>query len=377
MLYPTQILLLHISTGLHIWLSQHYIFSQVEWIWLQPPPPPHLLQQAIHMAHLAAKKDPQSYTILVNSDPNWHQHTNPHYQIYLDTHVIAYIPLNTLQYHESINPPHVTNNYIDTQAIQVLCIHHQTTPIGNTTSLEQLTNPTHIPLLTQIAQPTPPHRKVKNDKTWHTLSTLILPMYTNTYIPPIPNYTFALPVKFLPEYSYYMDGSFKPPKQIAPNIWRPEKASYGIYNPIKNLQISERLPGLQNILIAELMAIHEVLKLSITTYIEEPVYIFTDSLNSLYLINTQLKHPSTHNNHPDKTILTKIVDMLQTRTLPTHLYKVKTHSNITGNETVDKLAKRGSSKPHTLPQEPHEFSHSTPYYLHKDEWIGMYNTVGY
>jgi hypothetical protein len=59
---------------------------------------------------------------------------------------------------------------------------------------------------------------------------------------------------------------------------------------------------------------------------------------------------------------------------PTYLHKVKVHSNITGNEIIDALAKRGSQKAHTLPAEPHEFAHSTPYYLHKDEWIGMHTT---
>jgi hypothetical protein len=107
-----------------------------------------------------------------------------------------------------------------------------------------------------------------------------------------------------------MDGSFTPPKQITPNTWRPKRASYGIYNPTKNLQIFERLLGLQNILRTELMAIYTILQHSINTYTEEPIYIFTDSLNSLYLINTELRHPTTHNNHPDKTILSKIAEML-------------------------------------------------------------------
>jgi hypothetical protein len=80
-------------------------------------PLPSLLPQAIHMARLATKEDPQSYTILLNSNPNWYQHINPYYQIYLDTHVIAYIPPNTLRYHEPINPSYVKNNYIDRHAI--------------------------------------------------------------------------------------------------------------------------------------------------------------------------------------------------------------------------------------------------------------------
>jgi hypothetical protein len=109
------------------------------------------------------------------------------------------------------------------------------------------------------------------------------------------------------------------------------------------------------------------IKLSTTNYANEPIYIFTDSLNSLYLINTQLRHPSVHNNHPDKIILLHIAALLQARTQPTALHKVEAHANITGNEIVDALAKRGHRK-------PHEHAHSTPYYLHKDEWIGMHYT---
>jgi hypothetical protein len=122
------------------------------------------------------------------------------------------------------------------------------------------------------------------------------------------------------------------------------------------------------------MAIYTVIKLSITTYNEEPIYIFTDSLNSLYLINTQIQHPSQHNNHPDKTILLQITNMLQSRTQQISLYKVKAHANITGNEMVDTLAKRGRYKEQSLSTKPHEFAHSSPYYRYKDEWIGVHYT---
>jgi hypothetical protein len=75
---------------------------------------------------------------------------------------------------------------------------------------------------------------------------------------------------------------------------------------------------------------------------QEPAHIFTNSLNSLYLINTQIKHPIQQNNHPDKTILALIVNLLKNRAAPTTLYKVRAHTNIIGNEEVDKLAKEGS-----------------------------------
>jgi ribonuclease HI len=162
--------------------------------------------------------------------------------------------------------------------------------------------------------------------------------------------------------------------QNTANHWRPKTVAYGVYCPIKNIQISKRLFKLQNILHAELMAIYMVIKLSTTIYTDEPIYIFTDSLNSLYLINTQIRHPSKHTNHPNKTILTQIVTMLQSRTHPIALHKVKAHTDIIGNEIVDVLEKSGLRKPHSMPNKPHEHAYSTPYYLHKDEWIRMHYT---
>jgi len=70
-----------------------------------------------------------------------------------------------------------------------------------------------------------------------------------------------------------------------------EKAGFGIYNGPKKLQIAERLHGLQNILRAELMAVHKMLTILTTTYNNEPANIFTDCVNVLYLLNTQIQHP--------------------------------------------------------------------------------------
>ena len=88
-----------------------------------------------------------------------------------------------------------------------------------------------------------------------------------------------------------------------------------------------------------LMAIHKTLRLITTKYTNEPAHIFTDCLNCLYVLNTQLKHPTHHNNHADKIILTYMVEMLKSRTQPITIYKVKAHTNIDGNEQTDQLAK--------------------------------------
>jgi hypothetical protein len=122
------------------------------------------------MACLAAKEDPLSYTILINTDPNWHQHTNPYHTEYPDTHVIAYIPPNTLQYHDPIKPIYDDDPHIKPQALQILYIHHMSTTIGNLASLQQLSTYALTPaLLLQIAPPTLPNTKVQYNKTWYIL----------------------------------------------------------------------------------------------------------------------------------------------------------------------------------------------------------------
>ena len=70
------------------------------------------------------------------------------------------------------------------------------------------------------------------------------------------------------------------------------------------------------------MAIHTALKKIIEEYPNELAHIFTDCFNGLYVIKTQIKHLTLHNNHSDKTILQEIVKILQQRTQPTTLYKV-------------------------------------------------------
>jgi ribonuclease HI len=111
-----------------------------------------------------------------------------------------------------------------------------------------------------------------------------------------------------------------------------------------------------------MIAIHHILQILTQEFPNEPAHIFTDSLNSLYFINIQIKHPTQQNNHPDKTILASIVNMLKNRTSTTHLYKVRAHTSIIGNEEADKLAKEGSKiiLVSDIHFQPHESAHSTP-----------------
>ena len=56
------------------------------------------------------------------------------------------------------------------------------------------------------------------------------------------------------------------------------------------------------------------------------------------------------------------------------LYKVRARANIIGNKETDTLAKEGTSKVHSNASQPHEFSHLTPYYYQRDDWLSMGTT---
>ena len=337
-------------------------------------------QQALHWARLAAQNDPNTLTILITTDPNWYHNLNPHEGPFPDSHVITHFIADTVTYDEPIIPPELRiEPRTESRALSILCIHHHTTSIGPTRYVKHMHDigaSLQIPTpFTTTAPPTPLDTPVNPSKKWsHLTFPPTPPPIQNSDIPPLTHHDICLPPKYPPQYCYYTDGSFIPPKAITPHHWRREKAGYGIYNPFKNLQIAERLPGLQNILRAELMAIHHTLRLLTTTYRNEPAHIFTDCLNVLYLISTQTKHPTSHNSHPDKIILESITRMLQTRTQPTTLHKVKAHTNISGNEQADKLAKLGCELHHRDAIAPHEHAHPTPYYLQKGWWHSMHET---
>ena len=124
-----------------------------------------------------------------------------------------------------------------------------------------------------------------------------------------------------------------------------------------------------------MMAMHHTLQLLTTTYCNEPTHVFTDCLNVLYLLTTQLKHPTLHNSHLDKNILESMTIMLQLGTQITTLYKVKAHAKTNGNKQVDALAKLGYKLDHRDTTMPHEHVHPTPYYLQKDWWHLMRETL--
>ena len=85
---------------------------------------------------------------------------------------------------------------------------------------------------------------------------------------PLPDYNTLLPLKFNPDHSYYTDGSFKEPTE-----GQRETVGYGI---------AHRLYGLQNILRAEMMAIHKTLQILNTKYPNEPAFLQIASTLYIY-----------------------------------------------------------------------------------------------
>ena len=68
-------------------------------------------------------------------------------------------------------------------------------------------------------------------------------------------------------------------------------------------------------------------------------------------------------------MLASIVNMLKNCTTIIHLHKIRAHTNIIGNEEVDKFAKEGSkiTLVSDIPYQPYESAHSTPYWWCRDD----------
>ena len=262
--------------------------------WICSPHNEKEAETAIHWARLAAKNDPNTITILTIPDNKWYQNHTPHIGPFRDTHVVTHISIDTITYEEPTIPIEMNKPRVEPSTIYILCIHHSNNNIGNIKLINTLTtifNNLHIPQVhTKIASLTPLNIQVNKSKKWNPFVYPTTNLPQNDEMPPLPNYENNKPLKFPPQYCYYTNGSFLPPQQID-DRWTREKTGYGVYNQYKNLEIAVRLPSLQNIFRAELMAIHATLKIINEEYPNEPAHIFTDRLNGLYVIKTQKNTP--------------------------------------------------------------------------------------
>ena len=177
-------------------------------------------QTTIHWARLATKHDPYTITILIIPYINWNQNLTPYIGPFLDTHVITHIPTYITKYEEPTKPPKLSEPCIEslTLAIRILCVvHHWHNNIGTIEQMDTIkticNNLNITRITTQSALPTPQNIEVNISKKWNVLTYSSPNIHYNYTIPPIPNYKNETPLKFSPQYCFYTDGSFNPPKK--------------------------------------------------------------------------------------------------------------------------------------------------------------------
>jgi ribonuclease HI len=73
------------------------------------------------------------------------------------------------------------------------------------------------------------------------------------------------------------------------------------------------------------------------------LHIATDSLTSMYQLRKMVQRPQDMREHQHRRLLEQIVATIQTSEQPVHLWKVKGHAKLVGNECADELAKGAAS----------------------------------
>jgi ribonuclease HI len=132
----------------------------------------------------------------------------------------------------------------------------------------------------------------------------------------------------------YTDGSSSP----QPDGTR--KAGAGVYVEEQGIQYSEHLGNMTNNQ-AELMALLRALETLLSLprpQMKPKVRIFIDNQ---YAINCSLRHWRPTTNRDILTLIHPALDTLR-KTTEVHLIWVPAHVGVPGNETADKLAKRGA-----------------------------------
>lgn len=81
-----------------------------------------------------------------------------------------------------------------------------------------------------------------------------------------------------------------------------------------------------------------------TNHATRHTHVFIDNLNSIFLINNHIQHPTWQQHHPNKLLIASIVHKIYWTPHTIHIHKVHAHSCITRNEIVDTLANEGILK---------------------------------
>jgi ribonuclease HI len=125
------------------------------------------------------------------------------------------------------------------------------------------------------------------------------------------------------------------PKQDGP--YQPE----GMMGQGKRMVLKPGPDGYTNTITrAELVAIYKFLVWARGTH--EHLGVATDSAAAIHLISKVVREPHHFYMHKHRGILWRIMSEIKDRTVPLHIYKVKSHSGIVGNELADIAARRGA-----------------------------------
>ena len=176
--------------------------------------------------------------ILITTDPNWYHNLHSHEGPLLDLHAITHFKTYTITYDEPTIPPELQiKPRIESRDIQVLCIHHKTSPHGMreyARHMDILGTTLQIPtIFNTIVPPTSLNTPVNRNKKWSQLTYMPPvkrdrsfylfylsmpppPTTQTTNIPLINNQNICLPLKYQPQFCYYTDGSFIPPQSNNP-----------------------------------------------------------------------------------------------------------------------------------------------------------------
>ena len=92
-------------------------------------------------------------------------------------------------------------------------------------------------------------------------------------------------------------------------------------------------------------------------------HIFTDSVNSIYLLSNHIQHPTSQHHHPDKILIAAIIHQNYLTPHFVHIHKVRAHTGIKGNEIAYTLANERTNKEKLTPTPHIHIAHTTPYWL--------------
>jgi ribonuclease HI len=111
----------------------------------------------------------------------------------------------------------------------------------------------------------------------------------------------------------------------------------GVYCPAEDTRVVLDMRALPDpsINAAELAAIHHAIQ-------QGAKEIATDSLTSMYQLHRQLHRPQDHQYHQHRRLLEHIVNDIKQSEQPIHIFKVKSHTGVIGNEVADTLAKQAT-----------------------------------